>query len=42
VALTTGSGGLWCKPTEAVDIVVAGARVVDPLEGLDEVLDVTV
>jgi dihydroorotase len=42
VALTTGGGGLWCKPTEAVDIVVAGARVVDPLEGLDEVLDVTV
>jgi len=42
VALVTDGAGLWCKPTEAVDIVVAGARVVDPLEGLDEVLDVTV
>ncbi len=42
MALAVGGASLWCRSTEPVDIVVAGARVVDPLEQIDESLDVTV
>ena len=42
MAVATSSAGLWCRETEPVDIVIAGARVVDPLERIDESLDVTI
>ena len=42
MAVATSLAGLWCRESEPVDIVVAGARVVDPLERIDETLDVTI
>ena len=42
MAVAISAAGLWCKESEPVDIVVAGARVVDPLERIDEALDVTI
>ncbi|MGI9658620.1 MAG: dihydroorotase, partial [Gaiellaceae bacterium] len=42
MAVAISSAGLWCREADPVDIVVAGARVVDPLERIDETLDVTI
>lgn len=42
MAVAASLASLWCREVEPVDIVVAGARVVDPLEQIDEALDVTI
>ena len=42
MAVAASSVELWCRESDPVDIVVAGARVVDPLEQIDATLDVTI
>ena len=41
VATSTGPPVVPCE-SDPIDMVVAGARVVDPLERIDETLDVTI
>jgi dihydroorotase len=33
---------LWCAPAPKADLFIGGARVVDPLAGIDDVLDVVI
>ncbi len=42
MAVATSTARLWCRAADPIDMVVAGARVVDPLERIDETLDVTI
>ena len=42
MTIAAATSMLHCRAAEAVDLVLAGARVIDPAEGIDEPLDVTV
>ena len=42
MAVATKARTLHWRASEPVDLVLAGARVVDPVEGIDEALDVTI